>query len=92
MKVYKNKLYVQVSSNDGATWTTLDILSLSVTDDEAQFAQYDLAPYASADTVIRFIIEDDGHIHIDNLEIAFAYPSSFVSAVRADQVSRPVMA
>ncbi len=54
---------------------------MNVTDDDAQFAQYDLAPYASADTVIRFMLNDDAHIHIDNVEIAFAYPSAFVSAV-----------
>ncbi len=82
----RDKLYVQVSSDGGATWATLETLAMNVTDDEAQSAQYDLSPYASADTVIRFICNDDAHIHFDNVEIAFAYPSAFVSAVRADQV------
>ncbi len=44
---------------------------MDISDNDHQSAQYNLTPYASADTVIRFIGTDDGHIHFDDIQIVF---------------------
>ena len=89
MRAYESttgSLLVQVSADDGATWTTLDPLALDIGDSDQQSAQYNLAPYASADTVIRFMGTDDGHIHIDNFQIEYQFASPYREVVHASWV------
>jgi len=46
---------VEISADKGATWTELARLTGPATDADLQLAQYDITPYASADTTVRFV-------------------------------------
>jgi serine protease AprX len=60
---------LEVSSNDGASWTTLQTFSASV----STTSQFDLTPYKSATTKIRFRVSSPGGswLYVDNLGIGY---------------------
>jgi serine protease AprX len=80
---------VQVSADGGANWTMVDAIQLDTTDTWMKTALYDLAPYANANTVIRFIGYGmtDSAIHIDNLVVEFSDPSPYRAIVGADALT-----
>ena len=59
------------ASSDGITWATLNTYTSSASGSE----QFDLTPYKSANTHIRFRVTDgseDGHLWVDDVEIKAA--------------------
>ncbi len=67
----------------------LDSIPLNTTDAAVQTAQYDLAAYASANTVVRFVGygTTDSQIHIDNLVFEYSNPSPYRAIVGADALN-----
>ena len=84
------QVQLQVSSNGGTSWTTLQTYS-GTSNIGAATDSFDISAYASSNSQIRFLIPtyQSGvrYIYFDNVEIAFAYPSTFRSTVKANQVS-----
>ncbi len=84
------QVQLQVSSDGGANWTSLQTYSGSSYPGAAT-DQFDISAYASANSQIRFWMPAcqcaDQYIYFDDIEIAFAYPSDFLSTVKADQVN-----
>jgi serine protease AprX len=81
---------LQISTDGGTNWTTLRTYSSTEFLGTATDT-FSIAAYASSNTRIRFIItsQQSGYrfLYIDNVEIAFARPSAFLSTVKADQLS-----
>jgi serine protease AprX len=84
------QVQLQVSSNGGINWTTLQTYSSkqftgSATDN------FDISAYASSNTQIRFLINQfetgTRYIYFDNIEVTFARPSAFLSTIKADQLN-----
>jgi serine protease AprX len=84
------QVQLQVSSNGGTSWTSLQTYS-STSNTGIATDSFDISTYASSNTQIRFLINQQQsgsrYIYFDNIEIAFARPSAFLSAVKADQLS-----
>jgi subtilisin family serine protease len=82
-------IQVQVSADGGNTWTLLDSLLFTTSDTGFQSAQYNLSPYANANTQIRFIGNgyNNSELHIDNLEIEYSNPSPYRAIVGADNLT-----
>jgi len=84
------QVQLQVSANGGTSWTTLQSYSGGSNTGIATDS-FDISAYASATTRIRFFIPtyQSGvrYIYFDDIEIAYATPSAFLSAVKADQLS-----
>jgi serine protease AprX len=80
---------LQVSADGGTSWTMLDSIPLNTTDAAVQTAQYDLAAYANANTVLRFVGygTSDSQIHIDNLVFEYSNPSPYRAIVGADALN-----
>lgn len=81
---------LEISSDGGSTWTMLRTYSRtnylgSGTD------TFDIAAYASANTVIRFRVLSTQtglyYTYFDDIQIQYARASAFVSATKADQLS-----
>jgi len=85
------QVQLQVSSDGGASWTTLQTYS-SNKHVGAATDSFDISAYASSNTRIRLLVDgkeqkdDDRYIYFDDIAIAFARPSAFLSTVRADQL------
>jgi serine protease AprX len=84
------QVQLQVSANGGSSWTTLRTYS-STSYTGTATDSFDISAYASSNTQIRFLINQQQsgsrYIYFDDVEIAFARPSPFRSAVKADQLS-----
>jgi serine protease AprX len=84
------QVQLQVSSDGGIQWTTLATYS-GVSNLGAATDSFDISAYASANTRIRFVAPtiQTGvrYLYVDDIEIAFARPSAFLAAVKADQLS-----
>jgi serine protease AprX len=80
---------LQVSADGGTNWTMLDSIPLNTTDAVVLSAQYDLAAYASANTLVRFVGygTTDSQIHIDNLAIEYSNPSPYRTIVGANNLN-----
>ena len=89
LKSLPGLIYLQVSANEGATWITLDVFPVINTDAQPIFAQYDLAPYANANTQIRFVGNTpfDSHLHIDSLVVEYTNPSPYRAIIGADNLN-----
>ena len=79
---------LDVSSDGGATWTTLEtfLLDLSISD---QIATFDLTPYMATNTQLRFIVAGAyGELGIDNIQVEITPIADTVypSLVNADQL------
>ena len=83
------QVQLQVSQDGGASWTTLETYS-SKRNTGAATDSFDISAYASANTQIRFLMPASQvglrAIYFDDIEIAFARPSAFLPAIRADQL------
>ena len=83
-------IQLQVSSDGGTSWTTLQTYT-SNDFTGAATDSFDISAYASSNTQIRFLINNDqtgnGYIYFDNIEILFARPSAFLPTIKADQLS-----
>jgi serine protease AprX len=83
------QVQLQVSPDGGASWTTLQTYSGKSNTGTATDS-FDISAYASANTRIRFLMPtyQSGvrYIYFDDIEIAYAHPSAFLSAVKADQL------
>lgn len=83
------QVQLQVSSNGGASWTTLQNYS-SYSNIGAATESFDISAYASSNTQIRFLVNQyqtgSRYIYIDDVQIAFARPSAFLSTIKADQL------
>lgn len=89
---------VEVSSNGGSSWTTLESFDGTLTNGSRS---YDISPYANANTQIRFSVTgftqgtspSDERMELDNVQIQFTTPSgtvtkdNIVGGVNADLVS-----
>ena len=84
------QVQVQVSANGGTSWTTLQTYS-GVSNTGAATDSFDISAYASANTQIRFLMPtyqtNIRYAYFDDIQIAFARPSAFLSAIKADQLS-----
>ncbi len=84
------QVQLQVSSDGGANWTSLQTYSGSSNPGTAT-DQFDISAFASANSQIRFwtpaCLCADQYIYFDNIEIAFAYPSDFLSTIKANLVN-----
>jgi hypothetical protein len=67
---------LEVSGNGGSTWTTLKTYNLGST--PAGHDSFDISSHSGPNTRIRFRLtdRDDGHLYIDNVDIAFQIPST----------------
>ena len=87
---YFEQVQLQVSPDGGTSWTTLQTYS-GVSNTGAGKDSFDISAYASSNTQIRFLTPyyQNGarYIYFDNIEIAFARPSAFLSTTKADQLS-----
>ena len=84
------EVQLQVSSDGGTSWTTLQTYT-SNDFTGAATDSFDISAYASSNTQIRFLVNNDqtgtGYIYFDNIEILFARPSAFLPTIKADQLS-----
>jgi serine protease AprX len=84
------QVQLQVSPDGGTSWTTLQTYSGKSNTGTATDS-FDISAYASANTQIRFLMPtyQSGirYMYVDNIEIAYAHPSAFLSSVKADQLS-----
>jgi serine protease AprX len=84
------QVQLQVSADGGTNWATLQTYS-SLSNPGAAVDSFDISGYASPNTRIRFLIDkyQSGirYFYVDDIEIAFAYPSAFLSTVKADQLT-----
>jgi serine protease AprX len=82
------QVQLQVSSNGGASWTTLQTYN-SFKFTGAATDSFDISAYASSNTRIRFLVNQTQtgarYIYFDDIEIAFARPSAFLPTIKADQ-------
>lgn len=80
---------LEISSNGGASWTTLQTYS-SLLNIGAATDSFNISAYAGSGTQIRFLISKyqsgSRHIFFDNIEITFARPSAFLQTIKADQL------
>lgn len=87
---YSEQVQLQVSANGGASWTTLRAYTGKAYTGAATDS-FDISAYASANTQIRFLMPtyQSGvrYAYFDDIEIQFARPSAFLSAVKADQLA-----
>ncbi len=68
---------LEASSNGGSTWNTLAVFTSAANSS----GSFDLSPYISANTRIRFRLTggtSGGHFYLDNVEIAFASTNATV--------------
>jgi len=83
------QVQLQISSNGGASWTTLQTYT-SKAFTGAATDSFDISAYASSNTRIRFLVNQyqtgTRYIYFDNIEIAFTRPSAFLSTIKADQL------
>jgi serine protease AprX len=80
---------LQISSNNGAAWTTLDTFSFSTLDSGLLAKSYDIGAYATAFTMIRFIGSGTvyGYLYVDDLQIEYTRLSNaYVFSVLANNV------
>jgi len=84
---------VQVSADNGATWTELTRLRGRANDYAYQSASYDISAYASAQTYIRFITSSsssmgyyDG-VCFDNIQITYTEKPSCPECIDADNLA-----
>jgi serine protease AprX len=86
---YYEQVQLQISPDGGASWTTLQTYSGRSNTGTAS-ESFDISAYAGTRTQIRFLMPSyqsgTRYIYFDDMEIAFARPSAFVSAVRANQL------
>ena len=74
---YENKgvIDVQVSTDGGVTWVTIDTF---VPNSGSGSSQYDLTPYISAATDIRFLLEEakklSVYLYVDNVQVSYDSP------------------
>jgi serine protease AprX len=84
---------LSVSSDGGVNWTELAEYKLSGSDSEQISQTFELTQFISDKTMIRFLVsgtfpeESSTYLYVDDIEIAYAYPSAFMSAVKADQLN-----
>jgi serine protease AprX len=83
------QVQLQISPDGGKSWTTLQTYA-GKSNTGAANDSFDISTYATANTQIRFLIptyqSGARYIYFDDIEIAFARPSAFLSAVKADQL------
>ncbi len=75
---------VQVSKDNGSTWTTLETFSMKVSDSKQAARSYDISAYATAFTRVRFLGAGtvNGYLHIDNVQIEYSrLANSYVRSV-----------
>jgi len=81
------EIRVEVSPDGGGTWATLQTYT-STTFLGQGVDSFDIKPYMSANTLIRFLIsqqqDDHRYIYFDNIQIEFAYPSPYRAIVGAE--------
>jgi serine protease AprX len=77
-------------STDGANWTTLDTWRDVAEDIGAAYESFDITPYISASTRIRFRVAtraDDGYITLDDVQIQYTpLLNAYNRAVGADKL------
>ena len=78
---------VQVSKDNGSTWTTLDTFSMKASDSKQVARSYDISAYATAFTRVRFLGAGtvNGYLHIDDIQIEYSrLANSYVRSVLAN--------
>jgi serine protease AprX len=82
------KVYLQVSP-DGAAWTTLDTFLFAASDNAPVAGSYDISPYISSTTQVRFIGDGvaSGYLYIDNVQIDYSnLANSYIRTTQTDRV------
>ncbi|MBE7435915.1 MAG: S8 family peptidase [Anaerolineales bacterium] len=80
---------VQVSPDNGNSWITLDIFSMKASDSGQVARTYDISPYATAFTRVRFVGEGtvNGYLHVDNVQIEYSrLANAYIRSVLANNV------
>ena len=78
---------VQVSSNNGAIWVTLETFKVKTSDSGQVARTYDISAYASILTKIRFLGAGtvNGYLHVDDVQIEYSrLANSSVKSVLAN--------
>ncbi len=63
---------VKLQVGDGHKASTLQTFALDVSDNSAMFVEYDITPWISSTTTLRFKVsnsDDDSHMNVDNVRI-----------------------
>ena len=86
---------VELSSDEGANWTTLDRLSGSATDETMQVAQYDLTPYKASIIKLRLVASSTSdatdRVYIDYLQVSYTPKPDPQSPVFANMLFLPAV-
>jgi serine protease AprX len=80
---------VQVSSNNGATWVTLQTFSIKTSDSGPVARTYDISAYTSVLTKVRFLGSGtvNGYLHVDDVQIEYSrLANSYIRSVLANNV------
>ncbi|MCB0154165.1 MAG: S8 family serine peptidase, partial [Anaerolineae bacterium] len=81
---------VQVSANGGATWQELDRLAGPGNDWTYQPASYDLSPYISDQTVVRFVssakLGNNDQVFFDNVQIEYGGQGGALPAAAGEEI------
>ncbi|MCA9923058.1 MAG: S8 family peptidase, partial [Anaerolineales bacterium] len=87
---HSDQISVEVSINGGATYTTIGTLE-DIYGDVSRTGIYDITPYASADTMIRFRVSEgynnyNKYFRVDNVRVAYTgvYDADYVALVDAE--------
>jgi serine protease AprX len=85
------QVQLEVSSNGGTSWTTLQAYS-GTSNTGVATDSFDISAYASSNTQIRFLIPtyQTGvrYAYFDNIEIGFAHPSALLDTTRTNQLTQ----
>ncbi|MCP4415924.1 MAG: S8 family serine peptidase [Chloroflexi bacterium] len=79
VEAYEDRIAVEVSSDGGASYTLLEIIENGFTSGSKN---YDITPYASADTMIRFRVDaayggPEEYFAVDNVQIKIGLPRNY---------------
>jgi len=80
---------VQVSSNSGLNWVTLDTYSLRTSESGTVARTYDISAYATALTRVRFLGTGtvNGHLYIDDVQVEYSrLANTYIRSILANSV------
>lgn len=87
---------LEISNDDGRSWTELDRLAGPATDPNLMFAGYDLTPLSSSPFALRFVssanLSADSKFYIDYIQIEYQTAIVGREAVEIYQVMLPIVA
>lgn len=80
---------LEISNDNGATWTELDRLAGPISEDSFQQVTYDIVSYAAENVTIRFISSETlsrrDHFFVDNVQIEYTVAASVSPIESSDE-------